>query len=101
MKQPIYSFSAVVRGEDGTEHPFHVEIAAPEDTGEGDSVCMVSCPFLRAKPFSIFGVDHAQAVELSRRFIEINLEHLAGHLVDADGAPVELPPVPAASTGSP
>ena len=68
---------------------------APEDSGEGDSVCQLACPFLPAKPFSIFGVDHEQALELSRRFVEASLEHMNACLVDADGKPLSLPPVPA------
>ena len=91
----MYSFSAFVRRKDGTVQPFHVEISAPKDSGKGDSVCSVSCAFLRAKPFSIFGVDHSQAAELSRRFVEANLEHLSARLLDVDGRPVELPPVSA------
>lgn len=92
----IYSFSAFVRSKDGTVHPFLVEISAPQDSGKGDSLCSVSCPFLRTKPFSVFGIDHTQAVELSRRFVEANLEHMNARLLEADGRPVELPPVTAA-----
>ena len=91
----MYSFSAFVRSKEGTVHPFLVKISAPEDSGKGDSVCSVSCPFLRAKPFSIFGVDHTQAIELSCRFIEANLEHLDACLLDANGRSIDLPPVSA------
>jgi hypothetical protein len=94
LKPVIYRVSAFARSGDGAVQPFLVEISAPEDTGEGDSVCSVSCPYLRAKPFSIFGVDHRQALELSRRFIVSNLDHMNVCLADADGNPVELPPVP-------
>jgi len=96
LRPIIYRVSAFARREDGTVQPFLAEVSAPEDTGKGDSVCSVSCPYLRAKPFSIYGIDDKQAIELSRRFIESNLEHMNVCLVDADGSPVELPPVPTA-----
>jgi len=96
LNSVIYRFSALARGEDGSRKEFSVEISVPEDSGEGDSVCQLSCPFLRAEPFSIYGVDHEQALELSRRFVEASLEHMNVRLVDADGRTVRLPPVPAA-----
>ena len=96
LKSVVYRFSAFVRREDGSRVEFSMEIFAPEDSGEADSVCQLSCPFLRAKPFSIFGVDHQQALDLSRRFVESNFEQMNACLVDADGKPVQLPPVPKA-----
>ena len=98
LKSVVYRVSAFVRREDGLREEFSMEISAPEDSGEGDSVCQLSCPFLRAKPFSIFGVDHQQALDLSRRFVEANFEHMNACLVDAGGKPVQLPPVPKAET---
>jgi hypothetical protein len=89
----MFRVSAFVREEDGKVLPFLVEVSAPQDSGKGDSFCTVSCPFLRAKPFSIFGVDHAQAVERSRRFVELNLEHMNVDLIDANGDSIELPPM--------
>ena len=96
LKSVVYRFSGHVRLEDGSLEALSMEIFAPEDSGEGDSVCQLSCPFLRAKPVSIYGVDHQQALELSRRFVESNLEHMNATLVDADGKTLELPPVLAA-----
>jgi len=96
LKSSVYRFSGFVRLEDGSREALSMEIFAPEDSGEGDSVCRLTCPFLRAQPFAIFGVDHAQALELSRRFVEASLEHMNATLVDADGKTIELPPVPAA-----
>jgi hypothetical protein len=87
-------FSAFVRREDGSPAEFSFAISHPRDSGEGDSVCSVFCPFLRTKPYQIYGVDHEQALQLSRRFIEINLECRNLALVDAQGQPLELPPVP-------
>lgn len=83
--------------EDGEQAALTVAIAAPEESGLGDSICRGYCSFLDATPFTIYGVDHQQALELSRRFIESNLEHMNAYLVDAEGRRVELPPVPPVS----
>lgn len=98
LKSVAYRFSAFARAADGTLTEFCVAISPPEARGEGDSFCHILCPFLRAKPFTIYGVDHEQALDLSRRFVELSLEHREVELVDADGRPVPLPPVPQAGT---
>ena len=98
LKSVVYRFSAFVRREEGSREEFSVEICAPEFSEFGDSVCRLLCHFLREKPFWIYGVDHDQALELSRRFVEANFEHMNACLVDADGEPVQLPPVPKAET---
>lgn len=90
----MYRFSAFARSKDGTTDVLSVAISAPADSGEGDSVCLLCCPLLGAKPISIYGVDHEQALELSRRFVEASLEYMDATLVDAEGRPIELPPVP-------
>lgn len=90
----IYRFACFVRSKDGIRHPLTVAISAPAESGEDDSVCLLSCPFLRTKPFSIYGVDHNQALELSIRFVETSLEHMNATLVDADGNAIELPAAP-------
>lgn len=90
--EPIsYRFSAFVRSEDGSLTEFSLAISSPRDSGEGDSVCTVFCPFLRAKPVQIYGIDHEQALQLARRYIEINLECDNLTLVDSDGNSVGLP----------
>jgi hypothetical protein len=94
LKPVVYRFSGFACLEDGSREELSVEISAPEDSGEGDSVCALSCPFLRTRPFSIFGVDRQQALELSRRFVEASLDHMNARLVDADGKTIALPPVP-------
>lgn len=76
--------------------PLSVAISAPADSGRGDSVCRLLCPLLGAKPISIYGVNHDQALELSRRFVELGLEHKDLALVDAEGRPAVLPLVPKA-----
>ena len=93
LGQVIYRFSAFARLTDGSLRDFWVEIASPEECSEWESVCRVSCPFLRDAPFHIRGVDAEQALELARRFIESMLEDDV-QLVDAEGRPVKLPPVP-------
>jgi hypothetical protein len=96
LDQPVYQFDGFVRSEKGTIEPISIAVFAPTDSGKGDSVCLLCCPFLRTKPFSIYGVDHDQALELSRRYVEMHMEYMNACIVDADGKPVELPPVPKA-----
>ena len=96
LEQPIYRYTGFVRSEYGNIEPISIAIFTPTDSGKGDSVCRLCCPFLRTKPFSIYGVDHDQALELSRRYVEMDLEQVNATLVDADGTPIELPAVPKA-----
>lgn len=91
LKPVVYRFSAFACLEDGSREEASIEIFAPEDSGEGDSVCALSCLFLRTRPFSIYGVDDQQALDLSRRFVEASLEHMNARLVDVDGKPIALP----------
>jgi hypothetical protein len=97
LENIVYRFTGFVRTKDGTTEAISVAISAPRYSGKGDSVCLLFYPFLRAKPFSIYGVDHDQALELSRRFVEADLENADARLVDDSGSSVELPPVPKAS----
>ncbi|MEQ8832706.1 MAG: hypothetical protein RLW87_23070 [Alphaproteobacteria bacterium] len=69
-------------------------ITSPRDSGMGESVCSTFIPFLRAKPFRIYGVDHEQALELSHRLIESMIAAQDFEVVDGDGVPVALPPLP-------
>ncbi len=96
LEQPIYRYTGFVRSENGAIEPVSIAIFAPTDSGRGDSVCRLCCPFLRTKPFSIYGVDHDQALELSRRYVEMDLEYMNASIVNADGTPIELPAVPKA-----
>jgi len=96
LEKPVYRFNGFVREENGDIEPISVDIFAPKDSGKDDSVCLLSCPYLRTKPFLICGVDHAQALELARQYVLWCLEYGNADLVDADGAAVDLPPVPKA-----
>lgn len=88
-----YRFSAFARREDGTLTAFDVAIACPRVDSDGISGCKVYIPFLRAKPFEIFGIDDDQALELSHRFILSMTEAQDFEVVDEDGVPVALPPL--------
>jgi len=58
----------------------------------GHCSCEVQCPYLRQKPFLIFGVDPFQAANLSIEFIQMLLKDRAD-LFDFGGAPLTLPPI--------
>lgn len=98
LEHIVYRFKGFARNKDGGLVELSVAISAPADSGKGDSVCLLSFPLLREKPFSIYGVDHDQALELSRRFVEIGLENQILTLVNTGGRAVDLPPVPKADT---
>ena len=71
-------------------------IRAPEGVGKMLAACQVICPMVRAKPLTIHGVHGDQAIELSRHFVEAWLRMGGVRLVDSEGRPVQLPPVPKA-----
>lgn len=94
LEPTSYRFSAFARREDGTLTEVSVAIACPRVDTDGIAGCKVFIPFLRAKPFEIFGIDDEQALELSHRFILSMTEAQDFELVDGDGVPVALPPLP-------
>ena len=71
--------------------PLSVCISSPIKSSAGDYVAMVSCPYLDAEPFSIYGIDSEQALRLALRFVERSLEHMNARLVDTEGRSVALP----------
>lgn len=92
LNQTILEFGAFAKGGDEGVAPFVLKVSYPEyDEGRG-FFCRVICPYLREKPYLIFGVDEAQACELSIDFIRQMLRGQA-ELVDSDGAPIELPEI--------
>ena len=92
LKQTILEFDAFALGGDKDVAPFVLKVFSPEHDERRGFFCRVICPYLREKPYLIFGADEAQACELSIDFIRQMLEGQA-ELVDADGAPVELPEI--------
>ena len=76
--------------------PFRLRIAAPQPGVDTEFRCEVSCSFLRDKPYTIFGVDEAQAFELAVRFVHRMLEGRDITFVDAAGNAISLPEPPPA-----
>ncbi|HBQ48157.1 MAG TPA: hypothetical protein DD728_04595 [Hyphomonas atlantica] len=92
LNSVILDFKAFVKEGEEELAPFSLLVIKPGyEEGRG-YFCSVICTYLRAKPFQIFGVDEAQACELSIDFIRQMLEGQA-ELVDADGNPVDLPEI--------
>jgi hypothetical protein len=93
QKSVVYEFRclAEIGGQD--TKPFSVRINAPTKSSAGDYATTVSCPYLRTKSFSIYGIDSEQALTLALRFIERSLEHLNVRLVDSEGRTVALPSI--------
>ncbi len=92
ITDPILNFEAFAKGGDGNVTPFSLQIYPPGyEAGKG-YYCFVSCPYFKTKPYQIFGVNPAQACELSVAFIEKRLEGVAD-LIDVAGKPVELPEI--------
>ena len=89
----ILEFECRAESGDGAVSPFVLRVSAPEYDDARGYFCRVHCPYFRETPFLIFGVDEAQARQLSIEFIE---RLLAGEtrLVDDDGRDVALPTLP-------
>ena len=69
LKRPILSFEASAERHDGTVVPFSLRVYEPELDEKLGNFCFIECPFIRQRPFRIFGVDQEQACELSVKFI--------------------------------
>ena len=81
---------AFAKGGDGSVAPFSLKVYSPGfEAGKG-YYCFVLCPYFSTKAYQIFGVDPAQACELSVDFIKMRLKGNA-ELVDAAGELVTLP----------
>ena len=93
LKSIGYSFSGWVREEGDSLQKLDIAISDPEPSGKGDSVCQLLCPFFRATPYSIYGVEHDQALELSRQFVETRLRYRNAGVTDDGGNEIFLPPV--------
>ena len=92
LESIIFRFNAFGRQDDGSREEFTVIISAPEDSGEGDFFCYMSCPFFQANVFKMYGYDHEQVLENSINLVKVTLRELNARLVDGDGNEVQLPP---------
>ncbi|MEQ8228203.1 MAG: hypothetical protein RIA64_08970 [Rhodospirillales bacterium] len=88
----ILDFSAFAKRSDGNVTPFSLRATCPDYDEDRGYFCRVFCPYFRKKPFLIFGVDEAQACELSIEFMRQMLEDQV-ELVDAEGRPIALPKI--------
>ena len=68
----IYELNCFIEDK-GQQIPFSLKISKPflPDENEEESHCLVYAPFLFGKPKKIAGIDGEQAIELSKRFVEI------------------------------
>ena len=80
----ILEFRGFAEETDGVVSPFLLRISSPEFEAGRGFFCRVYCPYFREMPFLIFGVDQAQACELSIEFIRQMLTDEA-RLVDQNG----------------
>lgn len=69
----------------GQQIPFSLKISKPfrPKGSEEEYHCLVYVPLLFGKPKRIAGIDERQAIELSKRFVEILIE--GKNLFDKDG----------------
>ena len=91
MKPRTYKFEAVARFPDGREEPF---VAETIDSGYREGYghyCTILCPALLEKPYTLYGVDDEQALELAVGFVRNMLGHGNVELIDAQGNKVGLP----------
>ncbi len=94
LNETIMSFEAFAKGGDGTIVPFSLRVSQPDYDEARGFYCVVECPFLRDKHFKIFGVDEAQACELSVGFIRQSIADQKAYLVDEQGGEVSVPEIP-------
>lgn len=91
-EKSIVDISCIARERNGGESAFSLKVGVPFFDPKRGCGCEVLCPYLREKPFLIFGVDPYQAASLSLEFIERLLEGRA-ILLTFEGAPLSLPSV--------
>jgi len=60
---------------DGTEHEIVLAVGAPRLHPGGEWSADVSLGVLPYKPFTVFGVDSWQALELAMRYVALQVEH--------------------------
>jgi len=94
LKQNILVFEAFAKGGDDAVVPFLLRISQPGYEESHGYYCIVECPFIRVKPFKIFGAHEEQACELSITFIRQLVVDQKAFLVDAQGHEVSIPAIP-------
>lgn len=90
LSREFFRFEAYAEKENGSVVPLAVWISQPEFDGDICCYCLVICPFIRLKPFFIFGVDEKQARELSFEFIRSLILHKSQRILDSSGREITL-----------
>jgi hypothetical protein len=72
----------------GKRTPCHIRVSAPIPSQDDDFYCKVHAPTLRVVEKRVFGVDEAQARELSIKLLVSMLGNK--RLVDDDGRAIDL-----------
>ena len=94
MMNPIYTFEARARREDGSIEPFSLAVSKAHREDEHCWYAMLACEFLRKEPFKMYGVDEAQALSLAVDFTRRSLQYDNVQLIDDQGRPIEIPERP-------
>ena len=89
----VCRFEALAQDVDGTATPFVLRVARPQFDPARGHYCEIYCPTLRKKPHKIFGVDEAQACELTIWFVRRRLVDLGITIIYADGTEFPLPEI--------
>jgi hypothetical protein len=89
----ILNFEALVDEGVGTPIPFTLRISEPQFEEDGTAYCRIDCPYLRAKPFLIFGVDEEQSIELAITFVRKSIDAKNAKLTDENGAETAIPEI--------
>jgi len=93
LKRPVLFFEADAERHDGTVVPFSLRIHDPEPGEDLGYFCFIECPFIRQRPFRIFGEDQEQACELSVKFINLMIEDDVVRLLDGRGQEIQIPEI--------
>ena len=91
MAKLPYRLDAFAKREDDPLRPFSLEISEPEPHPEFGYQCVIDCPLIREKKFTLFGHEPLFTAELCVQFVKRLLQFSETEVVDENGHLVEFP----------
>ena len=91
MAKLPYRLDAFAKREDDPLRPFSLAISEPELHPEFGYQCVIDCPLIREKKFTLFGDEPLFTAELCVQFVKRLLQFSETEVVDENGHLVEFP----------
>lgn len=91
MTKLPFRLEALAKRENNPLRPFFLEISEPEPHPEFGYQCVIDCPLIRNKKFTLFGHEPLFTAELCVQFIKRLLQFSGTEVVDENGHLVEFP----------